>query len=106
MLPPTPEHDGPPIKETTGEIRERPRSDTKEPPVVEPSILIEASQPSILVADLAAVHDAIAAVTSKAAAAAPPPDAASPSRELEVSSVRRDAAVAFSDAEEAFFSSA
>jgi hypothetical protein len=105
MRPPEPEHDGPPIKETTGEIRERPRGETREPAVVEPSILVEASQPSILVADLAAAHDAIAAVTSKAVSAAPPPDAASPSRELAVSDVRRDA-VAFSDAEEAFFSAA
>jgi hypothetical protein len=105
MRQPSPEHDGPPIKETTGEIRERPRSDTREPPVVEPSILIEGSQPSILVADLAAAHDAIAAVTAKAVIAVAPPDAASPSRELEVSDVRRDA-VAFSDAEEAFFSAA
>jgi hypothetical protein len=105
MRPPEPEHDGPAIKEATGEIRERPRNDTKEPPVVEPSILVEASGPSILVADLAAAHDAIAAVTAKAAATPPPPDAASPSRELAVSDVRRDA-VEFSAAEEAFFSSA
>jgi hypothetical protein len=93
MRPPTPEHDGPPIKETTGEIRERPRSDTKEPAV---------SEPTILVADLAAAHDAAAAVLSQPVAAPPPPDAASPSRELAVSEVRRDAAT-FTDTDEAFF---
>ena len=95
MRPPAPEHDGPPIKETTGEIREKPRSD-REP---------EVAEPSILVADLAAAHDAIAAAVARSGAAAvqpSPADAASPSRELEVSDVRRDA-VAFTEAEEAFF---
>lgn len=101
MRPPEPEYDGPPIKETTGEIRGRTPRDTNEPPVVEPSILI--AEPSILVGDLAAAHDAVSAAVAKPAPAAPPPaDAASPSRELAVSDVRRDA-VAFSEAEEAFF---
>jgi hypothetical protein len=95
MRPPAPEHDGPPIKETTGEIREKPRAD-REPAVAEPSILV---------ADLAAAHDAVAAAVAKPSAPPaerPPADAASPSRELEVSEVRRDA-VAFSEDEEAFF---
>ena len=57
--------------------------------------------PSILVADLAAVHAAAArAATPKSP---PPADAASSSRELAVNEVRHDAAVAFTDAEEAFF---
>jgi hypothetical protein len=90
--PTAPEHDGPPIKETTGEIRERPRAD-KEPAIAEPSILV---------ADLAAAHDAVAAVASRVAATPAPADAASPSRELAVAEVRRDA-VAFSEEEEAFF---
>lgn len=94
--PPTPEHDGPPQKEATGEIRERKPRETKEPPLAEPSILV---------ADLAAAHEAIAAVASKAAATPPPADAASSSRELAVSETRRDA-VAFSDTEEAFFNRA
>jgi hypothetical protein len=113
MRPPTPEHDGPPIKETTGEIRQRPRNDTKEPAVAEPSILVadlvepsppvaKPPEPDALLADLAAVHQAIAAVAPKAAATPPPADAASPSRELAVNDVRRDA-VSFSEAEEAFF---
>ncbi|HEU4613350.1 MAG TPA: DUF4388 domain-containing protein [Kofleriaceae bacterium] len=95
MRPPAPEHDGPPIKETTGEIREKPRAD-REPAVAEPSILV---------ADLAAAHVAVAAAVTKPSAPPaerPPADAASASRELEVSEVRRDA-VAFSEAEEAFF---
>jgi hypothetical protein len=93
MRPPTPEHDGPPIKETTGEIRQRPKSDTKEPAV---------SEPTILVADLAAAHDAAAAVLSQPVAAPPPSDAASPSHDLAVAEVRRDAAT-FTDTDEAFF---
>jgi hypothetical protein len=91
---PAPAHDGPEIKERTGEIRERPRTDKDKEP--------EVSQPSILVADLAAAHDAVAAAATKAAAAPPPADAATSSREREVADVRRDA-VAFSDSEEAFF---
>ncbi|HSD86863.1 MAG TPA: hypothetical protein VLB44_05090, partial [Kofleriaceae bacterium] len=66
--------------------------------VAEPS----SSEPSILVSDLAAAHNAIAAAVQKPPPPAPPADAASPSRELAVSDVRRDA-VAFSDDEEAFF---
>jgi hypothetical protein len=82
-------------KEATGEIVQRMRT-TAEP---------ETSQPSILVADMAAVHAAVSAASS-----APPPkpitpnDAASSSKELSVSDLRRDAIVAFTDAEEAFFS--
>jgi hypothetical protein len=54
--------------------------------------------------DLAAARKAIAAVVDKPAAA-PATDAASPTREAEVGEVRKDA-VAFSDAEEAFFNRA
>jgi len=61
-----------------------------------------ADAPSILVADLAAVH-AAAARAASTPAAPPPADAASSSRELVVNEVRHDAAVAFTDAEEAFF---
>jgi hypothetical protein len=93
MRPPTPEHDGPPIKQTTGEISQPARQHAAEPAV---------SEPSILVADLAAVHEAATAAAAKPAPAPPPADAATPSRELEVAEVRRDA-LAFSEAEEAFF---
>jgi hypothetical protein len=108
--PPAPEHDGPPIKEATGEIRERtPKHD----------LPLRRSEPSILVADLvhpqtaadrvaattasdlAAAHEAIAAVVDKPSVP-PPADAATPTREAEVSDVRKDA-VAFSDDEKAFF---
>jgi hypothetical protein len=62
-------------------------------------------QPSLLVADLAAVHAAAAS-----AARQPPPatsaNAATPARELAVSDVHRDAALALTDAEEAFFNKA
>jgi hypothetical protein len=89
-----PEHDGPPVKSTSGEVSERAKRPTKEPDI---------SEPTILVADLAAAHDAVAAaVAAPRPATPPPPDAASPSRELAVSDVRRDA-VAFSESEEAFF---
>jgi len=93
--PSVPEHDGPPVKETTGEIREKPRKDPE--PIVE--------ETSIVIADLAAAHNAIAAAASHLREATPP-DAASASRELAVSDVRRDAVVAFTAAEEAFFDTA
>jgi hypothetical protein len=93
MRPSAPEHDGPPVKATSGEVSQRAKRPTKEPDI---------SEPSILVADLAAAHDAVAAAVNTPAPAAPPADAASPSRELAVSDVRRDA-VAFSETEEAFF---
>lgn len=107
--PPTPQHDGPPVKEATGEIRTQSQA-AKHPVVEEPSILVEdlaakdpaAEQPSVLVADLAAAHDAVAAAVAKPPPEPPPGDAASPSRELEVHDVRRDA-LALSDVEEAFF---
>jgi hypothetical protein len=86
------ESDGPPVKETRGEISQ-----------VAPKQAAEVTQePSILVADLAAAHTAIAAVAAKAAAHAPTVDAASASKELAVAEVRRDA-VAFTQEEEAFF---
>jgi len=120
-LPSEPENDGPVVKETTGEITStKQRSDkvTQEPSILvapepsimvapEPSILVAPDPAEALVADLAAAHTAIAAATSKAvaAAAAPLPDAASSSKELVVSEVRRDA-VAFTQEEEAFFKGA
>jgi hypothetical protein len=98
-----PEHDGPPQRETTGEIREP----TRQPVAVavdQASIVID--QPSMLtsepiVADLAAVHAAASAAAAQAAT--PAKDAASPSRELLVSEVRKDAALVETDAEAAFF---
>jgi len=74
-------------------------------PSLEPAL----SEPSILVTDIAAAHTVVAAAHTVVAAAAiaqvtapRTADIASPSRELAVSEVRKDA-VAFSDAEEAFF---
>ncbi len=115
--PSTPEHDGPAIKEATGEIRER--TPSQQAPVVDqPSILVSDSDsavvdvppsgPSVLavepqtalVGDLAALHGAVSA-----AAAAPPAatvDAKSPARERDVAEVRKDANE-LSEAEEAFF---
>jgi hypothetical protein len=100
-----PEHDGPPVKQTTGEIGERPRRDeAHDPGLDEPSVLI--ADIGSVQSDLASAHAAVAAAaTASVGAAAVPVDAASASRELEVSDVRRDA-VAFSDVEEAFFKTA
>ena len=58
----------------------------------------------MLVADLAAAHTA-ASMAATRPAQPPPADAASASRELEVSDVRRDAAQ-FSESDEAFFNRA
>ena len=103
MRPPTPEHDGPAIKETTGEIRERPRHDSREPAVSEPSILRRRPRRRQMTSRPRTPPPQRS--PRKAVEAPPTPDTASPSRELEVSDVRRDA-VAFSEAEEAFFSGA
>ncbi|HUJ57393.1 MAG TPA: DUF4388 domain-containing protein [Kofleriaceae bacterium] len=93
--PSEPESDGPPIKETTGEIDPTRLKKPTEPPPI-------SGEPSILVSDLAAVHTAVAAALARPLPEPPPSDAASSSKELAVSEVRRDA-VAFSEAEEAFF---
>jgi hypothetical protein len=100
-----PEHDGPPVKQTTGEIGARPKRDeAHDPGLDEPSVLI--ADIGAVQSDLASAHAAVAAAaTASVGAAAVPVDAASASRELEVSDVRRDA-VSFSDAEEAFFKTA
>ncbi len=99
-----PEHDGPAIKETTGEIRQSAPHETKNNDTAsEPSILI-ADQPTTLVSDLANVHAAVAAVIVHKPVT-PTSDAATSSKELEVADVRRDA-VAFTADEEAFFKSA
>jgi len=99
---PAPAHDGPEIKEATGEIkpihREKKPSDAPQP-----SILVNDEPPSILVSDMAAVHAKAAAAATKPAE--PTKDAASSAQELEVSAVRKDA-VAFTDDEEAFFNRA
>jgi hypothetical protein len=99
---PVPAHDGPPMKEATGEIkpihREKKPSDAPQP-----TILVNDEPPSILVSDMAAVHAAAAAAAPKPAA--PTKDAASASKEIEVASVRKDA-VSFTDDEEAFFNRA
>ena len=60
-------------------------------------------QPSVLVADLAAAQHAIAAVTAAQARAPATPDATTKVHDKVVAEVRKDAAVAFTDAEEAFF---
>jgi len=69
-------------------------------PTPEPSPA--ASDPSTLVADLAAAHAAIAAATARAASTPSLGDAASQSKEMLVSEVRKDA-VDFTHEEEAFF---
>jgi len=89
--------DGPVLTETTGEIRQR-------TPTMPPPVSGAEGEPSILVTDLAAAHTAVTAAFTKVDKT-PPPDSASPSRELAVSEVRKDA-VAFSDTEEAFFTRA
>ena len=61
-----------------------------------------ASEENALVADLAAAHAAIAAATAKASATPSKGDAASSSKEMIVSQVRKDA-VEFTTDEEAFF---
>jgi hypothetical protein len=91
---PEPEHDGPPVKEATGEIGDRRvRTGIQEKIELEPSILVN---------DLAAAHTAVSAAVAKTATTPAPGDAASASKELDVATVRRDA-VAFSADEEAFF---
>lgn len=106
---PAPEHDGPPQKQAIGEISRPEKSATTE--VTQgPSILVDpepekspaASDPATLVADLAAAHAAIAAAAAKAATTPSKGDAASASKEMLVSEVRKDA-VEFTEDEEAFF---
>ena len=60
------------------------------------------NEPSILVADLAAVHGAVSVIAVAQAAAPPTADATSAVHEAPVIAARRDAA-AFSEVEEAFF---
>jgi hypothetical protein len=60
-------------------------------------------EPSILVADLAAAQQAIAAVATAQAAQPATPNAATPAHEAAVSDLRKDVHTTFSDAEEAFF---
>jgi hypothetical protein len=77
-----------------GEIQGRPKIPTA-PPM--------GSEPSILVADIAAAQSAVSAVVAQQAAAAPSKDIAAPAREAAVAEVRKDAVQTFSDAEEEFF---
>ncbi len=86
-----PEDDRP--GDVTGEIGPpRPRS-TPDP---------RRSEPSILVADLAAIHSAVSAIAGAQAAAPATTDATSAAHEAPVLAARSDA-VAFSEVEEAFF---
>jgi hypothetical protein len=75
-------------------------------PRARPVVDSRPSEPSILVADLAAVHQVVSEIASDQVTApgrSPAPhSAASPELEARIAEVRRDA-VAFSDAEEAFF---
>lgn len=86
--------------DATGEItspisREKPAKETSN----------ESNEPSILVADLAAIHTAVSAVATKQAAAPHTVDAKGSSPDADVDQVTKDAesAVAFSDFEEDFF---
>jgi hypothetical protein len=117
MPPNPPAHDGPAIKETSGEVKQPVRT-AKEPETSQPSILVDGpsvvvgdaadtnDQPSTehLVADLAAVHAAASAAAAHKPTR-PTADAASASKELEVSGVRKDA-VHFTADEEDFFNRA
>ena len=80
---------------TKGEIRTAPAA----PPATVPAL----TEPSILVADLAAAHTAVSAAASAQVEAPASADIASASRELVVADVRKDALTAFSDVEEEFF---
>jgi hypothetical protein len=60
------------------------------------------SEPSILVADLAAIHAAVSEISDDQVTTPTTANAASPSREAEVVTARHDA-VAFNEVEEAFF---
>jgi hypothetical protein len=90
------EHVSPPAMEPPLRSEVQP-AEHRSPTAIEP----HEPQPSSLVSDLAAAHAAIASVVAKLDTA-PPGDSASPSRELAVAEVRKDA-VEFSEAEEAFF---
>jgi hypothetical protein len=61
------------------------------------------SEPSILVADIAAVHSQISMVAVAQASAPHTPDASTPAREDVVAAVRKDATKGFSAIEEEFF---
>ena len=84
-----PEDDRP--DDATGEIT-MPRDAPAEPII----------EPSILVADLAEIHAAVGAIAGTLAAATALPDAAAPAAGNAVAAARSDA-VAFTEAEEAFF---
>jgi hypothetical protein len=68
-----------------------------------PPIAVADVAPATLVEDMAAARTAVSAVVATQAAAPPTTDIASASRELAVSDVRKDAVAAFSDVEEEFF---
>jgi hypothetical protein len=95
-----PENYPAPPAEARGEIVER--VDQAAATASPPANTSRASQPSVLVADLAAAHEAIAAVAATQSRAPATSEASTPARDKVVKEVRKDA-VAFSDAEEAFF---
>ena len=64
------------------------------------------SEPSILIADLAAIHEAVSEVTSGQVTVPtrkPPADATTPERTATIAELRHDAASGFTDLEEEFF---
>jgi hypothetical protein len=87
----------------TGEITAARKKHSSTPPEnVEPSILIEEAAASTA-ADLAAAHKAVAAAAVAQVPAPKTTDLAGVAAEKAVAETRKDAAIAFSDAEEAFF---
>jgi hypothetical protein len=87
----------------TGEITAARKKHSSVPPEnVEPSILIEEAV-STTVTDLAAAHEAVAAAAVAQVPAPKTTDLAGSRADKTVGDIRKDAAIAFSDAEEAFF---
>ncbi len=83
---------------------DRPALQTGEIAASQPVVVQRAAtEPSILVADIAAVQSAISAVATAQAAAPATPSIATPARETQVREVRRDATGAFTPLEENFF---
>ncbi len=100
-----PERDAPGADAVVAKLTAEPVAAKPAEPKPEPKPEPTAAEQSALVADLAAAHAAIAAATSKASGAPAAPskgDAATSSREMIVSQIRKDA-VEFTVDEEAFF---
>lgn len=103
--PPPPKIDVPDDRpgDRTGEITAARKKHGSTPPAnVEPSILIDDAV-SATAADIAAAHKAVAAAAVAQVPAPKTADLAGSAAEKAVGDVRKDAAGAFSDAEEAFF---